>query len=505
MPSENTRRIAKNTVMLYIRMLLIMAVTLYTSRVVLNVLGVEDFGIYNVVGGIVVMFSFLNGAMATSTQRFLSFSLGKNDQEQVARVFSMSMTTHISIALIVLLLAETFGLWIFYRYLNIPPERMGAAQWVYQLSVLTFCISIIRVPYNAGIIAYERMSFYAYISIVEVCLKLGMVILLQYLGSDKLILYALLMALTTGIVTFIYKLYCCKTFSVCRYHYFWDKHLYKELISFSGWSLFGSAANVGVQQGINILLNVFFGVVTNAALGIANQVSSAVSQLVGNFQTAFNPALVKSYASGDYSYFVRLIFQTSRFSYFLLFIIALPLYLCMPFVLKVWLDIVPEYTVVFCRWMLVFVLIDAVSAPLWISVQAIGKIRSYQLLMSALIFLNIPLSWLLLRLGKDAEWVMQVRVGINLLTFICRIIYLQKRKVISSYLYLREVISPVVLVSVLSVPLPLWIGCNYSGLKGFLLLSGVSVILSGVAIWFLGLRKSELDFIWTSFRNKLRI
>ena len=505
MPSENTRRIAKNTVMLYIRMLLIMAVTLYTSRVVLNVLGVEDFGIYNVVGGIVVMFSFLNGAMATSTQRFLSFSLGKNDQEQVARVFSMSMTTHISIALIVLLLAETFGLWIFYRYLNIPPERMGAAQWVYQLSVLTFCISIIRVPYNAGIIAYERMSFYAYISIVEVCLKLGMVILLQYLGSDKLILYALLMALTTGIVTFIYKLYCCKTFSVCRYHYFWDKHLYKELISFSGWSLFGSAANVGVQQGINILLNVFFGVVTNAALGIANQVSSAVSQLVGNFQTAFNPALVKSYASGDYSYFVRLIFQTSRFSYFLLFLIALPLYLCMPFVLKVWLDIVPEYTVVFCRWMLVFVLIDAVSAPLWISVQAIGKIRSYQLLMSALIFLNIPLSWLLLRLGKDAEWVMQVRVGINLLTFICRIIYLQKRKVISSYLYLREVISPVVLVSVLSVPLPLWIGCNYSGLKGFLLLSGVSVILSGVAIWFLGLRKSERDFIWTSFRNKLRI
>ena len=505
MPSENTRRIAKNTVMLYIRMLLIMAVTLYTSRVVLNVLGVEDFGIYNVVGGIVVMFSFLNGAMATSTQRFLSFSLGKNDQEQVARVFSMSMTTHISIALIVLLLAETFGLWIFYRYLNIPPERMGAAQWVYQLSVLTFCISIIRVPYNAGIIAYERMSFYAYISIVEVCLKLGMVILLQYLGSDKLILYALLMALTTGIVTFIYKLYCCKTFSVCRYHYFWDKHLYKELISFSGWSLFGSAANVGVQQGINILLNVFFGVVTNAALGIANQVSSAVSQLVGNFQTAFNPALVKSYASGDYSYFVRLIFQTSRFSYFLLFIIALPLYLCMPFVLKVWLDIVPEYTVVFCRWMLVFVMIDAVSAPLWISVQAIGKIRSYQLLMSALIFLNIPLSWLLLRLGKDAEWVMQVRVGINLLTFICRIIYLQKRKVISSYLYLREVISPVVLVSVLSVPLPLWIGCNYSGLKGFLLLSGVSVILSGVAIWFLGLRKSERDFIWTSFRNKLRI
>ena len=505
MPSENTRRIAKNKVMLYIRMLLIMAVTLYTSRVVLNVLGVEDFGIYNVVGGIVVMFSFLNGAMATSTQRFLSFSLGKNDQEQVARVFSMSMTTHISIALIVLLLAETFGLWIFYRYLNIPPERMGAAQWVYQLSVLTFCISIIRVPYNAGIIAYERMSFYAYISIVEVCLKLGMVILLQYLGSDKLILYALLMALTTGIVTFIYKLYCCKTFSVCRYHYFWDKHLYKELISFSGWSLFGSAANVGVQQGINILLNVFFGVVTNAALGIANQVSSAVSQLVGNFQTAFNPALVKSYASGDYSYFVRLIFQTSRFSYFLLFIIALPLYLCMPFVLKVWLDIVPEYTVVFCRWMLVFVLIDAVSAPLWISVQAIGKIRSYQLLMSALIFLNIPLSWLLLRLGKDAEWVMQVRVGINILTFICRIIYLQKRKVISSYLYLREVISPVVLVSVLSVPLPLWIGCNYSGLKGFLLLSGVSVILSGVAIWFLGLRKSERDFIWTSFRNKLRI
>lgn len=505
MPSENTRRIAKNTAMLYIRMLLMMAVTLYTSRVVLNVLGVEDFGIYNVVGGIVVMFSFLNGAMSTSTQRYLSFGLGKNDYEQVTKVFSMSMTTHISIALVVLLLAETFGLWIFYHYLNIPTERMTAAHWVYQLSVVTFCINIIRVPYNAGIVAYEQMSFYAYISIAEVGLKLSMVILLQYFGTDKLILYAFLMAMITGIVTIIYKFYYYKTFPACKYNYFWDKHLYKELISFSGWSLFGSAANVSIQQGINILLNIFFGVITNAALGIANQVSSAVNQLVGNFQTAFNPALVKSYASGDYSYFVQLIFQTSRFSYFLLFLIAFPLYLCMPFVLKVWLDIVPEYTVLFCRWMLIFVLIDAISAPLWISVQAIGKIRNYQLLMSFLIFLNIPVSWLLLHLGKDVEVVMQVRVGINFLTFVSRIIYLQKKKIISFWLYMQEVMSRVVIVSAISVPLPLWIICNYSGWTGFLLTSGISIIVSGVAICFLGLKNSERIFLWTSFQNKVRI
>lgn len=504
MSSENTRRIAKNTGMLYIRMLLIMLVTLYTSRVVLNVLGVEDFGIYNVVGGIVVMFSFLNGAMAISTQRFLSFNLGRNDREQVARVFSMSMTAHISIALFVLVLAETLGLWIFYHYLNIPPERLSAAHWVYQLSVLTFCINIIRVPYNAGINAYERMSFYAYISIAEVGLRLGMVILLQYFGTDKLVLYALLMTLITGIVTIIYKLYCSKTFSTCRYHYFWDRRLYQELMSFSGWSLFGSAATVGVQQGINILFNVFFGVVTNAALGIAGQVSSAVNQLVVNFQTAFNPALVKSYAAGDYSYFKRLIFQTSRFSYFLLFLVGFPLYLCMPFVLKVWLDIVPEYTVLFCRWMLVFVLIDAISAPLWISVQAIGRIRNYQLLISLLLFLNIPVTWLLLHLGKEVEMVMLSRFGIIFLTFICRIIYLQKRKIISSWLYLREVISRVVIVSVISVPFPLWVDCNYSGWTGFLWTFSMSVIVSGITIWFLGLKKSERSFLQEAVFIKIK-
>ena len=500
--SENNKRIAKNTAMLYIRMLLIMAVTLYTSRVVLEVLGVEDFGIYNIVGGVVVLFSFINNAMATATQRFLNFELGRNDIKEVGRVFSMSMTAHISIALLVLFLAETIGLWFLLTQMNIPDGRMKAAVWCYQFSILTTCVQIIRVPYNACIIAYERMSFYAYISILEVILKLLIVFLLSIGGFDKLILYSILMFLVTVAVCYAYKIVCNRNFNISRYSFFWDKILYKKLMSFSGWSLFGSAANVGAQQGLNILLNIFCGVTVNAAMGIANQVSGAIYSFVYNFQVAFNPQIVKSYAIGDKEYFERLIFQASKFSFFLLFLISLPLLLECDFVLSVWLKEIPKYSVLFIKLILIYLMIDAISAPLWISVQAIGDIRNYQILMSFLILLNLPLGYLALYYDLQPASVLVIRVSVNMFTYIVRIIYLKKRISFPIWKYMKEVLGVAFLVVILSTPIPLFINKFHSSWQGFVMTTTVSIFCVLIATFFLGFTKGERIYIENIIRRR---
>ena len=395
--TANNKRIAKNTLMLYIRMLMIMVVNLYTSRVILQALGVEDFGLYNVVGGVVVLFTFINNAMVTSTQRFLNFEIGKNDYEEARNVFSTSLNIHFIIAVIFLVLAETIGLWFLNTYLQIPDGREIAANWVYQFSILVSILNIIRSPYNAAIIAHEHMSFYAYVSIIEVVLKLAIVYMV-YLFADRLIAYAFLMMIVTLIILGAYYIFCKKKYSICKYKFEYNKKRYLELASFSGWSLFGSMANMGASQGVNIILNMFFGVTVNAAMGIANQVNAAVYQFVSSFQTAFNPQIIKSYAAGDRTYFISLIMNTSRYSFLLLFLLALPIYICCPEILSIWLGTVPEYAVEFCRLMLVFSLIDAVQGPLWVSAQATGKIRNYQIIMSTLILLNLPVSYLLLRL-----------------------------------------------------------------------------------------------------------
>lgn len=490
--------------MLYFRMLLTMAVTLYTSMVVLKTLGVDDFGIYNIVGGVVVLFSFLNNAMSTATQRFLNFEMGRGAEGDVNRMFSMSMTAHLSIALIVVLLSETIGLWFLNTQLNIPADRMNAANWVYQFTILTFCIQIIRVPYNASIIAYEKMSFYAYISIIEVVLKLLIVFLLLLFGWDKLQLYAVLTCGVTFIILILYKLYCNKAFTTCRYSFFWDKSLYKKLMSFSGWSLFGSVANVGAQQGLNILLNIFFGVAINAAMGIANQVSSAVFGFVSNFQTAFNPQIVKSYAMNDREYFMNLIFQSSKFSYYLLLLLSIPLLICTDFILQVWLTNVPEYTAPFCRLIILFLLVDAISAPLWMSVQATGDIRNYQILIGSLILLNFPLAYLVLKLGYPPESVLIVRVLINLLTYVVRIFYLRSKIDLPSGKYIREVILVVSLVTLLALPLPLLVNHYVTDWSGLIATTAVALFSTGLCIYGVGLKKNEREVLNRLVMNKIK-
>lgn len=501
--NTNNKKIAKNTIFLYIRMFLMMGVSLYTSRMILQILGIEDFGIYNVVAGIVVLFSFLNNAMAIVSQRFLSFALGKNEKNEVERVFSLSLTSHIIIALIVILIAETIGLYFLYK-MNFPQERITAINWTYQIAVITCCINIIRVPYNASIIAYEKMSFYAWISIIEVVLKLIIVFFLLIIEGDKLIYYSLLLLGVTIIINTTYKLYCNNHFPISKYHFFWDSKLFKEFIGFSGWSLAGSLANVGAQQGLNMIINIFCGVIVNAAVGICNQVTAAVSQFLGNFQTAFNPQLVKSYASGDKAYFLNLIIKSSKFSYFLMLIISVPVIINCNFFLTIWLGEIPKYAVEFSQLMIIYLLVDAISGPLWISVQATGKIKNYQLLMASLILMNLPLSLLLMYLKLSPIYIFVGRVIINIITLIARIVYLKQLIALPIYRFMKEVIGKIFLVTLVAVPLPFWIKLNtITNWTYVIFTSFICIITSSLSIYLLGLTKGEKSLIYTFFYRKI--
>lgn len=495
------KRIAKNTIFLYIRMLLLMLVSLYTSRVVLAVLGVEDYGIYNVVGGIVVLFTFINNSMVTSTQRYLNYELGRDDSLQAQRVFSISLNIHVLIALLIFLLSDTVGLWLLNTTIKYPESRAFAVQVIYQLSILTTCARIVRAPYHAAIIAHERMSFYAYLSIFEAGLQLGVVFLLKAFDFDRLILYGALLCLVTIITNVCYYLYCRKSFVICKYRLYNDKSLYRQLLSFSGWSLFGGVANMGASQGLNMLLNVFFGVTVNAAMGIANQVNSAVSSFVQNFQTAFNPQIVKSYAVGDISGFINLILSTSKYSFILLFIIALPIYICCPEVLSVWLTEVPEGAVSFCRLMLIFSLLDALQGPLWFSVQATGKIRTYQILMSFMILSNLPIAYLCLKQGLSPNSALVVRCCVNLATLFVRLWYLRRLFGFPVGDFFKNVVSRIVvivLVAYFSVHIP---SGDVEPIVKILVVTLETLFVNGLLIATIGLDKKEKQVIVNNVRK----
>ena len=477
-----------------------MGVSLITSRIVLETLGIEDFGIYNIVAGVVILFSFLNNAMSNATQRFLNFEIGKNDTVQLKKVFSASVNVHLILAFLILLLAETVGLWLINNKINIPFARISVANWVYQVSIITFLVSIIQVPFNATIIAHEKMSFYAYISILEVTLKFVLVYLLQFLSYDKLKIYSVLICSVSIIILITYVLYCYKKFPTSRYKHFWDKTLYKQLLSFSGWSIFGSLANVGKTQLINILLNIFCGVRVNAAMGITNQVSTAVYNFVSNFQTAFNPQIVKSYASSDKKYFNSLVFQTSKFSYYLTFILALPILINTRLVLELWLKSVPEYTIQFCQLSIITILIESISGPIWMSVNATGKIKGYQIVMSALVFLNVPISYILLKYNYLPYYILVVNVVICVFSLFTRLAFVKHLVNFPVKQYLKEVVIILMVVTILSIPLPyvtvLLVERNF---LGFLITSLTSVLSVGSIIYLFGLKKQEQDLLKLKF------
>lgn len=478
-------------------MLFTMALNLYISRIVLNVLGVENFGIYNVVGGVVAMFAFLNAAMAVSTQRFLSFELGCQNKLQLKKVFSTAVSVHCLLGLIVLILAETIGLWFVNNKLNFPLERIFAVNVVYQCSVFSFFFLILRVPYQAGIIAYEKMGIYAYISIFEVVLKLGIALLLTRFGSDKLILYAILLLISVIIVTFVYKIYCSKYFEELRFRFIWDRQLFKTMTSYAGWSLFGSGASVIYDQGINILLNIFFSPVVNAARAIAFQVNTAILSFTSNFQIAVNPQIVKSYATGDRQYMMSLIFQSSKYSFFLLFLIALPVLLETDILLKFWLNIVPEYAVVFCKLIIIDTLIGCVSYPLMIASQATGKIRLYQFTVGSILLLNLPFTYFLLKLGFGPQYSMYVSIGLSIIALGARLIILRKLILLNIRAYVRSVIVRSLLVGggAFIIPFAVVQSGYSSTFLSVLLNSVLCIVCSTLSIYYLGLDKREKQFL----------
>ncbi len=420
----NNKKIAKNTVYLYLRMLISLVVTLFTSRVIVNTLGIDDFGIYNIIGGVIVLFSFVSHSLRTASQRFLSYELGKKTNN-IGKVFNTAFQTQILMAISVILLAETIGLYFFHTHLNIPEERVHAAEYVFQFSIITFILNLFQTPYQALIISYERMSFYALISIFDIFMKLLVVYLLLLADWDKLIIYSILMAMVSAIHLFILAVYSYNFLGLSRFTFNIDWALFKKIFGYAGWSMVSACASLGSHQGGNVLLNIYNGVAANAAFGIANQVNNAIFGFVSNFQAAFNPQIVKSYASGMHKEMYNLINRTSLFSYYLLLVIAVPFIVNADVVLKLWLGTCPEYAAGFCILMLLYFLIDALEAPLWMLIGATGKMKVYTIWSASLHILSVPIAWIMLNCGYSIYWVFVVRVIINFISAVIRPVYVK--------------------------------------------------------------------------------
>lgn len=496
MPSSKSQRIAKNTLFLYFRMLITMLVSLYTSRIILNTLGVEDYGIYNVVGGVVMMFSIINGTMATAVQRFMNYEMGKKDEERLKTVFNISVVIHIGIALIVLILLESIGVWFLNNKMNISPERMNAANWVLQFSTFSFVATILSVPYNAAIIANEKMKAFAFISILEVSLKLLIVFSLSWFSFDKLKLYAVLMFLLSVLLRIVYGIYAKKNFKECRFQWKWDKNIFKEMTAFAGWNMIGVSSSILRTQGVNIVLNIFYGTFVNAAMGIANQVKSAIENFTNNFIVALNPQITKSFASGDKSYLMTLVFHGSKYAFYLLLFISLPIILEAEIILKLWLKTVPEYAVIFVRLTLVVSLIESLSKTLIQAMFATGKIRDYQLVVGSITLLNLPLSLLFLYWGYPPHVVFIIAIIIAIISLFVRLTMLKTMINIQVKSFLYKVVINVTIISILSALIPTAIFFSLGpGFKRLLLVTFTSILSTTLMIYIIGLTAKERNLI----------
>ncbi len=497
--------IAKNTMFLYFRMILIMAVQLYTVRVVLSVLGSTDYGLNNVVGGIVTMFSFLSGTMATASQRYFAFEIGRNDMVQLKKTFSLTLIIYCLLGFIILLLAETVGLWFLNNKMVIPEDRMNAANWVYQFSVFSFIVTMFQVPYDALVIAREKMNVYAYVSIFEVVLKLLIVYLLSISSFDKLITYSFLTFSVTLIITSIYKSYCIRNYKESHFKFFWDKKLFKEITSYSGWNLFGALAGVANNQGINILINLFFGPTINAARGIAYQINSSINGFVQNFMTASKPQITKLYAQGNIKELNILIERTSKFSFLLLLLIVLPVGLETSFILKIWLKDFPEYTVVFVQLILINTLVDTISYALMAGAQATGKIKTYQATVGTIMLLNIPISYIFLKIGIEPYQVLYINISISVICLFFRLFFLKKLIKLEISHFLKEVVLKVFILTlvVLLIMYQLKKYLNEETLVNFIIISVLSVVLIIFFSYLLILSKIEKQLIKSFIDKKL--
>ena len=504
--SSANKRIAKNTLVLYVRMLFTMGISLFTSRVILQTLGVEDYGISSVVGGVISMFTFINAAMVSSTQRYLNFELVRGDANQLRSVFSTSLQIHALIALAIIVLSETVGLWFLNEKLVIPEARMTAAMWVYQCSILSCAVSIMSTPYNAVIVAHEKMSAFAYISILDVSLKLLVVYLLVVLPFDKLIILAILNLLVQLFIRYIYTLYCHRHFPESYFQFRFKKTLFKEMFGFAGWSFWGNLAAILYTQGLNMMLNIFFGPIVNAARGIAVQVQSAVQQFVGGFQTALNPQITKNYASNNLPQMHSLMFRSARFSFLLLFFLSLPVLMETNFILTLWLKTVPDDAVIFTQIMICISLIYTTANPCIIANQATGKVKIYQMVVGGILLLILPISYVVLKLGAPAYSVFIVHFCIESLAQFSRMYMLRKLIHLPLWQYMKNIYIPIVSTVVIAIILPLVVRMQVAeGWLRFLAVGFTCVLSVGASSYFIGFTKQERVFFLDKSLRLLRI
>ncbi len=478
--------------MLYIRMFLVMIVSLFTQRVMLQALGIVDYGVYQVVGGFVMMFSIVSSTLSASISRFITFCLGKGDLDELKRVFSTSLSIQFIISLICVLLLETIGLWFINTHLNISDERMSAANWVYQFSICSFVLGLINVPYNASIIAHEKMSAFAAISILETFAKLGIAYAVLLSGFDHLVLYALFLMILSLIVRCIYIFYCRYSFEECAYSWSIDKTLFQKMLGFSGWNFIGSSAGILRDQGVNVLLNIFCGPVVNAARGIANQVNLAVSSFVNSFMTAINPQITKSYANGENEDSFRLVLYGSRFSFFLILLIGIPLCIESKIILDLWLVKYPEYSISFTRLIIFYTLLLSLSFPLITLMLATGNIQRYQIIVGGIQLLNLPLCYIVLKVGLDVRMTYLIMILLEVVSLCARLLMLKSMVDFPLMRFTRDVIFRVMAVLTVALIPPLIIAYSVEeSIIRLIIVTFTSFISTSVVVYFIGCRSNE--------------
>lgn len=502
--NNNNKQIAKNTLFMYLRMGVTMLVGLYVSRIVLQQLGVEDYGLYNVIGGIIAMFSFINGSMVNVSTRFITVYLAKNDIKMLNNIFSMSFLIHFSIGVVILLLGETVGLWYLNNKLVIPEGREFAAHWLYQLSIISCIISILYVPYNGLIVAHERMNAFAYISVMDSMLKLLIAIMIAYSPFDKLIFYGTLLAGVSFLDIIIYFVYCRKNFKESILVFYWNKAIFKRMLEFAGWALLGNFSYLFYSQGINLMLNAFCGPAVNAARGVAVQVEGVIRQFAGNVQVAINPQIIKSYTSNELERMYALIFTSSRLCFYLLYIISLPIMIEADFILNLWLGTVPNHTVNFVRLILCISILDALINPMFTANLACGKLKIYHMSLSILMYAFMFVTYFSIRQTLLPESVFVTLLIATILGVVLRIFILEKQIGLSKLTYIHKVLLPIISVAVISCVLPITSHLIIdNNIARFFISSLLSIISVLVTTYYIGMDKTEKQLVISFVKNKI--
>lgn len=490
--------IAKNTTLLYGRTVLIMLVSLYTSRVILQALGVEDYGVYTAIGGVVSILTVVIGPIDSAISRFLTYELGRGDNGRLKRYFSTGLTIMVLFSILAIIILETIGLWFLNNKMVIDERRIEAANWVLHLSIAVFVVNMLSSPYRASIIAHERMSLFAYMGILDAVLKLAIAYIIMLSSFDKLILYVFLLLFVSIISLFIYFIVCNKRFGECRAPKLnIDRELFGGLFSFAGWNIFGAAASVCRGQGINILFNLFGGPIVNAAYGIANQVNGAVGSFVNNFTTALNPSIIKSYAASQKDYMMSLVYQGARFSYFLVLLFAMPLILETDYVTKMWLGQTPDYSVVFIQMMLIYSLIESLSKTIMAGVHATGKIRLYQIVIGGFQVIILPIAYILLEIGYSPTVVLIAMIVIDVFAVFARMLMAKKIFDLSLSTYLFQVVVKVTIVTSVALVIPLLLRIMLEeNIARFFIVVSVSIVTTCLSILYIGCTSIERMVIY---------